>query len=897
MTRLAERWAAVVTDHARVVIVVLGLATVLVGSGVLLVEEETSLGQFEGDSQAVETSEYIGENLVAEGAENQTVMQVIRRGNGEDVLTLAALRDSLSFQQALRDHPDVGPLLADREPTTGVANIVALWQLQALVADLDTEAVEAVDADGLDDLSESERETLTDLLGVSTLPSEDCLTALEGRPEDASVQQQPPPLSCQQWALAEMDQASFEAAVEATLGPDGRTDALALVPQSYRPGSTTAEAHAVFVTHETAGGAIEDPDGFDDEVLAAQTAVREVADRHEGEYVVFGLGLLDAEIQQSLEDSTVLVAPFALLFVALVLVVVYRDLADILLGVAGLVAVLLWTFGFMGWVGIPFNQMMLSVPVLLIGLSIDFALHAFMRHRERWTDPGGGRRAMRAALAGVVAAFAWVTATAAIGFLSNLVSPIQPLREFGVASALGIVSALLVFGALVPAAKVELDGWLAARGRDRRTRAFGTGGSRVTRVLRLGAVLARRAPVVLLVAVLVVSAAGAYGGKQIDTSFEETDFLAEDPPGWSQQLPGSLATGEYQVTGDLTFLQENFQQVGREGELLIRGNVTSESTFEWLGSGARNASDHDSTFVLPNGEPDVRSPLRELRVTAAFNPDSGLNESVQGLDGTTENVSGLYDEMVALNPFAGEVVHAENGSYEAIRMQVGIDGDATRDGAAADLERVATHLETVSEDELSVVATGEIIINREIERNLFETVVESLLLTLGVVVLVLAAGYRATGHRASLGVVTLLPVLLVVTWILGTMWLVGIPFNALTGTIAALTIGLGVDYSIHVSDRYQQELRRQGSVRGALETTVTGTGGALLGTAATTVGGFGTLALALLPALRQFGLVTGLTIVYAFLASVFVLPSLLVLWTRLVGPAGSADGSAAAQDD
>ena len=131
---------------------------------------------------------------------------------------------------------------------------------------------------------------------------------------------------------------------------------------------------------------------------------------------------------------------------------------------------------------------------------------------------------------------------------------------------------------------------------------------------------------------------------------------------------------------------------------------------------------------------------------------------------------------------------------------------------------------------------------------------------------------------------TLLPVAVSVSWILGSMYLLEMPFNVLTGMITSLTIGLGVAYSIHVSSRYTLELERQGNAWDAIETTVQGTGGALLGSAATTVGGFGTLALAILPVLRQFGIITGLTIIYAFLASVFVLPTLLILWTRYLGP-------------
>jgi hypothetical protein len=106
-----------------------------------------------------------------------------------------------------------------------------------------------------------------------------------------------------------------------------------------------------------------------------------------------------------------------------------------------------------------------------------------------------------------------------------------------------------------------------------------------------------------------------------------------------------------------------------------------------------------------------------------------------------------------------------------------------------------------------------------------------------------------------------------------------------------------VAYSIHLSERYNQELERTGSTWTAMERAVTGTGGALLGSAATTVGGFGTLAFAILPPLQQFGIITGMTIIYAFLASVLVLPSLLVVWTKYLGPSDvSVSGDASADE-
>jgi predicted RND superfamily exporter protein len=122
------------------------------------------------------------------------------------------------------------------------------------------------------------------------------------------------------------------------------------------------------------------------------------------------------------------------------------------------------------------------------------------------------------------------------------------------------------------------------------------------------------------------------------------------------------------------------------------------------------------------------------------------------------------------------------------------------------------------------------------------------------------------------------------------MALLGIPFNVLTGTITSLTIGLGVAYNIHMTERFVLERERGHDLWVALDRAVRGTGGALLGSAATTVSGFGVLVFAILPPIQQLGLITRLTIIYAFLGSVFVLPSLLVVWTRYVGPdQGRAD--------
>jgi len=744
------------------------------------------------------------------------------------------------------------------------------------------------DFEDLEDDSEQLQDDFEDL--------EDDFEELEDDREDLEAADQPP-LDEQIEQLDSMSESEYEETLTDVLSEDsdrGGGFALRLMPTSYEPESTEADARMLVVTQSTASGDFQGPGSVDEEISNSQLELRDLADDYDQEMLVFGSGVITDEIDRSMGDSLAIVSPLALLFVVVALVIAYRDPLDIVLGIAGIAAVLLWTFGFMGWADISFNQMFVAIPVLLIGLSIDYAIHVFMRHREQRETPRDAdeptdvRGSMSVALAGVGVALVWVTATTVIGFLSNLVSPIGPIREFGIVSAFGILAAMVVFGALIPAAKVEVDSRLEAYGIERRKRAFGTGGGRLADVLSVGATIARKAPLVVLLVTLVVTAGGVYGATQVDTSFDQEDFLADSPPAWTQDLPEPFQPGEYSAKSDLEYVNENFQRQDSQAQLLVRGDITHDETLERVADAQDDATDSDVAYELASGEADVRSPLSTMEQVAAENEsfDESFDESDTDDDGVPdENLEALYDDLYEADSEAATNVlyRTDDGEYEALQLVVSIQGDASTGETTEEMRAIAADFDD-SGDRWSVVATGDPIVNHVVEQDLLNTVLESLLITLVAVFVFLTLAYWLTGNSATLGAVTLLPVALAVSWILGTMYLIGMPFNVLTGMITSLTIGLGVAYSIHVSARYTLELERQGSVWDAMQTTVTGTGGALLGSAATTVGGFGVLAFAILPVLEQFGIITALTIIYAFIASVLVLPTLLVLWTRYFGP-------------
>jgi predicted RND superfamily exporter protein len=112
------------------------------------------------------------------------------------------------------------------------------------------------------------------------------------------------------------------------------------------------------------------------------------------------------------------------------------------------------------------------------------------------------------------------------------------------------------------------------------------------------------------------------------------------------------------------------------------------------------------------------------------------------------------------------------------------------------------------------------------------------------------------------------------------MYFIGYTLNVMTIMITSLTIGLGITYAIHAVERFRLYANNTGDVIGAVSETIGHTGGALLISAVTTMIGFGMLIFTPMPVEQQFGIITALTIAFAFLTSIFILPPILLFWGR-----------------
>ncbi|WIV67580.1 MMPL family transporter [Natrialbaceae archaeon AArc-T1-2] len=724
---------------------------------------------------------------------------------------------------------------------------------------------------------------------------------------EAAEEADEPSLEEQIEYLEGLTESEFEELLADVLDPDAdeSEDAYEFLPTDYDPGSTTAESRIALLFQVDDSGPDDDPQAAYD----AQVEIDALVEERFDDAFVFGQGISDEASANAVGDSFAIITPVALVLVLVVLAVTYRDVVDVLIGLVGIGVVMAWLAGIMGWLEIPMSQLLIAVPFLLIGLSIDYALHVVMRYREaragvlsaiegESTDGGtvGVAAGMGLGLGGVVLALGAATVSTSVGFLSNVVSPLPAIQDFAVLSAGGIVATFVAFGVFVPALKVEVDGVLENRvGRDRAKSPFGVDTGAANRALRGVASVARRAPLAVVAVALVLAIGGAYGATGIDTEFNEADFLPEDAPDWAQSLPGPLAPETYTIADDAEYIGENFRDADSQTQILIRGDVTDPDTLAAIDDATADVDGDGTILVGPDGDPAIEGPHTVIREVAADNETVAAaleDRDATGNDLPDEDVAGFYDRLFEVDPDRAEeaLYRTDDGDYETARLLVDVRGDAAAQDVADDSRDLAGAIEDGGS--VTAVATGGPVTTAVVQDALLETLVQAFAVTLVVILGFLTVLYWVRHRSLSLGVVTLAPVVAALAWLLGTMAILEVPFNSETAVITSLAIGLGVDYSIHLGERFVAERSDREHSRTdadasddlgeAITATVTGTGGALLGSAATTAAGFGVLALALAPPLQRFGLVTGLSIVFAFVACVVVLPCLLVVRERLL---------------
>ncbi len=162
--------------------------------------------------------------------------------------------------------------------------------------------------------------------------------------------------------------------------------------------------------------------------------------------------------------------------------------------------------------------------------------------------------------------------------------------------------------------------------------------------------------------------------------------------------------------------------------------------------------------------------------------------------------------------------------------------------------------------------------------NLLQSLFRSQILTIGMVFLGIMVMFMILFRSFSIAILAILPNLLPAAMVLGVMGWVGIPLDMMTITIAAITIGIAVDDTIHYIHRYKKEFFKDKNYQAAMFRCHESIGRAMYYTSLTIVIGFSILVSSNFVPTVYFGLFTGFAMLVALLAALTLLPQLLMIF-------------------
>lgn len=548
-----------------------------------------------------------------------------------------------------------------------------------------------------------------------------------------------------------------------------------------------------------------------------------------------------------------------------------RTVADTMLTMATIFFAISWMNGFGFLIYEEQGPMSQILPILLIGLGVDYAIHLTSRYREEVASGESVDKSIGVAVRTVGVALALATITTSIGFLTNVFNEIPALREFGSLAAIGIVASFLLALLFVPAVREVLDRAGSRKGTLDVESLAGNSSRLLPRLIGSTSVLAKRFAVGMVVISLGLGALGGWATfTQLEAKFDFLDFVPTTSP----------------IRQTAVTLGERFD-FPETTSAIVEGDVSTGEAWNSMAAANGEMSGVDNVVVV-DGFPLAESPISVIGQLAnpnspTFVPEVGMAAQTVGLSQdltvSSDSVVALYEAAFAAAPdqMAG-VLSRDGSSYGAALFRISTQAGAEDAGPLA--EDLNAAFAPTEEAGLDTVVTSQEIIGEVVVSTLRESQVSSLLLTLGAALLLLLINFWVTARRPLLGVITTVPVGLVVLLAFGIMAGLGIPFGPVTATIAALAIGIGIPYMIHITHRYEEDRIRASDADEAIESTLTFTGGALAGSALTTVAGFGILVVSSTIPFRQFGFVTAYTILLALLAAVLFLPSYLYLWDQ-----------------
>ncbi|MGD9386980.1 MAG: MMPL family transporter [Gammaproteobacteria bacterium] len=556
-------------------------------------------------------------------------------------------------------------------------------------------------------------------------------------------------------------------------------------------------------------------------------------------------------------------------FIVLILFVAFRRPRWVILPVVTCAATVVAMMGLLGLLGWPVTVVSSNFISLLLILNLALCVHLVVRYRELHELMPELRQytLVRDTVRSKFVPCLYTALTTMVAFGSLLVSGIRPVIDFGWMMVIGLGVAFVLSFTFFPAALVLLKPGRAVR-------LHNLTGELTGAVAR--AITARPGLTLLVAAALAV--AGMTGTARLSIENRFIDYFKK-----STEIYQGMRLIDEQLGGTtpLDVLIDAPAAPADEGEefeepdflagfddLEVGGDSGIATTSYWLNSARLPEIRRIHRYLESlEGTGKVMSVITAMDMFGALEPrvlteDFFISVFYQRLPDLVKET--LFDPYLS-----------DDGNQ--LRFSIRVYESAPDLRRNQMLEEIERHLEEdMGYGADNVHLSGMMVLYNNMLQGLFRSQILTLGVVFGAIMIMFLVLFRSVRY-STLGI---LPNLLSAALVLGLMGWARIPLDLMTVTIAAITIGIGVDNTIHYVHRYREEIQVDGGPWAAVMRCHTSIGQALYYTTITIVLGFSVLALSAFIPTILFGLLTGLAMTAALVANLTLLPVLLAKTER-----------------
>jgi len=536
-----------------------------------------------------------------------------------------------------------------------------------------------------------------------------------------------------------------------------------------------------------------------------------------------------------------------LILVAMVLMVVavgllFSHVRYSLLPVAIVAIGLISTFGLMGLFGIPISMVVVGSFPVLIGIGIDYGVQFHARFDDevrQKTIP----EAVWATVTQMGPSVLIAMSATALGFIAMFFAPVPMVADFGIVCTIGIASCYIAALVIVPifaiVTRYQPKNGKPTTGDATSQPSKGALMERYDRFLgRLAYTVAKHPlPVIMLFAV--VAAGGFYLDQSVPVSADEKTFVPDDMPALLSlekliRVMGSTTTIPVVVSADDVLSPDTLAWIDRFGiyEQEHNDKITGVTSVATL------VRDYNGG-VLPSTE-------REVDTVVARIPESTLSRYLNGNMEAVLEFSTVEMEMSVARDLVKRMQDDVAWSNPPAGVTVKITGS---------LEMFAAVMDDISESRVYMTVIG------------FAFILIFLILV----------------YRKFSAISPIIPIVFIVGWNGGIMYMLGLDYTPLTAVLGSMTIGVASEYTVLIMERCEEELARGTPFLEAIQTAVQKIGTAITVSGLTTVFGFAALIVSNFNIISNFGIVTVLSVAFSLLGAIVVMPAILALMYRFTG--------------